>query len=140
MNREELERSIHAFYASRLSNDAETVLAEFAPDGEFVMEGSQRFSPVVAANAKAQGAQEFADMIRQVVGLWDWRKQEFVSILIENDRAAVCYDLTTVFTPTGEEITTRLVDLWTVEDGKIKSLHEFVDTALVAALAAKVEG
>lgn len=59
------------------------------------------------------------------------------SMTIDGDWAAVHYRLDAVFIPTGETVNSEVLDLLTVEDGKITSYVEFVDTAAVVALAGK---
>ena len=133
MQREEFERTLSEFYATRMSNDADLVLGLFAKDAAFEIVGSPEESPAMRASAESP---DFADIMREVVKTWVWKNRKPLSTLIEGDSATAMYELTVVFTPTGEEITMRIVDIWHVEGGKIKTLTEFVDTALLARLAA----
>lgn len=89
------------------------------------MAGSSAASPVVACSNDA-------DALRRL----GWRSQEIHSITLQGNRAAVHFKLVAVFTPTGAEVRTELLDLVTVVDDKVTDLVEFVDTAHVAQVVA----
>jgi ketosteroid isomerase-like protein len=57
--------------------------------------------------------------------------------VIEGNRACVLTRASFVFTPTGETVHSELGHFWTFENGKATEVVEFMDTALVAHLAAK---
>jgi ketosteroid isomerase-like protein len=126
---------IDSFYRSRLANDVSRCLAHMAPEATIRIAGSPDSSPI-ASSSKSPGAMR--QHVAQLVGGWDWHSQKIHSVTIQDDRAAIHYELTTTFKPTNTRVTSELIDLLTVRDGKITSYIEFVDTALVANLASKV--
>ena len=93
MDRKDVEDVVKQLYSTRLTNDPEQVIPVFADDSIFEMVGADKFSSVVTARGADKN---FADLIRQVVSTWDWKRQEIRSILNEGDKAAVHYELTTV--------------------------------------------
>lgn len=124
---------VEGFYRSRLANDVDECLKYFAPDANCRIAGSPEASPVaVSANDESSLRRHLSELI----AAWDWRAHEVESMTVDGDRAAVHFRLTTAFKPTGDVVSTEVVDLFTVRNGKIVSFVEFVDTALVAKVAA----
>ena len=52
------------------------------------------------------------------------------------DRAAVHWRAKVTFKPTGKSAVTEFCDLWTIRNGKMTSLIQFIDTALVGHMVA----
>jgi ketosteroid isomerase-like protein len=130
MNNSEMRSLIDSVYKARLANDSEACLAHFSEDAGFRIAGSQDASPIAGAAASVR------QTISELVATWVWKSQEIRSITIEGNRAAIHFALETVFAPTGALLRTELLDLVTVEAGKIVSLLEFVDTAHVGQVVA----
>jgi ketosteroid isomerase-like protein len=62
---------------------------------------------------------------------------ELYNRVIDGNTAAVRYKLTTVFNPSGELITTEIVDVVKVSEGRVVEFHQFVDTAAIERLVAR---
>ncbi len=71
-----------------------------------------------------------------LIGAFEFRNHEIVSLIVDGPRAAVHTRVRVRAAGTGEEVTTEMVDLITVRDGKIVSFLEFCDTAMAAKLMA----
>jgi hypothetical protein len=54
--------------------------------------------------------------VTELVRVWTWKDMEIYSRVIDGDTAAVRYKLTTVFNPSGELITTEIVDVVKVNE------------------------
>jgi ketosteroid isomerase-like protein len=61
---------------------------------------------------------------------------EPVTTVIEGDRAVVHWKARVRATATGQEAETEFVDILRVENGKIVSFKQFVDTALASRMVA----
>jgi len=134
MQRDAIVALIDVYYRSRLANDVDRCVAHFAPDASIRIAGSHDASPIAGSSS---GPMAVRRQTIELIGSWQWLSMRIESMTIEGDRAAVHFQLTTRFQPTGDVVSSELLDLLTVRDGKIVSLVEFVDTALVALLVAK---
>ena len=126
---------VEAFYQSRLANSVEECLKHFAPGASLRIAGSQDASPIAAS---ASDESSFRHKVSELVTTWEWRSLDVESITVEADRAVVHFRVTAAFKPTGDVVTSELVDLFSVKSGKIASIVEFLDTALAARLAEKL--
>ncbi|MAP95218.1 MAG: hypothetical protein CMK07_09745 [Ponticaulis sp.] len=117
----------HYFYEARLSNDPELLLELFHPHAEIRLPGLLEPGEYMSAE----------DMTRTIIKLWRWQKQDIQKIVVNGDQIAVYYELTVVYAPIEEEVTTELCDIVTFKNGKIVSFIEFADTNLAKRLEAK---
>jgi ketosteroid isomerase-like protein len=134
MDRDQAIGLIEAYYASRLANDVERCVAHFTDDARLRVAGSRDASPIAGSSS---GAFALRRQAIELIGAWEWLAMRIESIMVEGDRVAVQFQLTTKFRPTGDLVNSELLDLFTLRKGKVASLVEFVDTALVALLVAK---
>jgi ketosteroid isomerase-like protein len=132
--RDDVVALIESFYQARLANDVDRCVAHFAPDASIRIAGSHDASPIAASSS---GPMALRRQTIELVGAWQWLSMRIESMTVEGDRVAVQFQLTTKFRPTGDVISSELLDLFTVRDGKVASMVEFLDTALVALLVAK---
>ena len=58
---------------------------------------------------------------------------DLVEIIASGNRAATRQNVRMKSHATGEIVESQISDWWTVEDGKVASIQEFADTALIAA-------
>ena len=134
MDRDKTVALIEAYYASRLANDVERCVAHFTDDARLRVAGSRDASTIAGSSS---GAFALRRQAIELIGAWEWIAMRIESITIEDDRVAVQFQLTTKFRPTGDLVQSELLDLFTLRDGKVASLVQFVDTALVALLVTK---
>ena len=57
--------------------------------------------------------------------------QKMLSMTADGDHATVHWRAKVTFKPTGKSAVTEFCDLWTIKNGKMTSLIQFIDTALV---------
>ncbi|HEX7034149.1 MAG TPA: nuclear transport factor 2 family protein [Pseudomonadales bacterium] len=134
MDRETIVELIQAFYQSRLANSIDSCVGHFAANARLRIAGSTEASPI----AGSSGPETLRRHVAGLVADWEWRSMEIRSLLIDGNRVAVHYRLGTRYVPTGDVISSEIVDLIEIsDDGRIGSYIEFVDTAATAALAAK---
>lgn len=118
-------------YKARLANDASAMASHFARDGYFEMIGSPDTAPV----AKGRGMTQLLTLMQYLVSVWKWEDQQFRVVTVDGHDASFMYEVRATHIPSGRQVVTMVNDIWTVQNEKIKSLYEFVDTALIASLA-----
>jgi ketosteroid isomerase-like protein len=134
MNEESVKAVVEAFYRSRLANDVERCVAHFVADGAVRIAGLPRHSL-----GDGGGAESLRQIYVDLIAAWEWRRMQIESMTIQHGRAVVHYRLDVVFRPTGEAFQTELLDVFTVRESKISSIVEFLDTARVEQVVAKVQ-
>jgi ketosteroid isomerase-like protein len=134
MTRTEFERWLQDFYEARLSNDVERCMGFFTARSTFQLAGSAKASSIARASDSLAAIR---DQVGELVRTWTWKKMETYNRVIDGDTAAVRYQLTTVFNPSGELITTEIVDVVKVSESKVVEFHQFVDTAAIERLVAR---
>jgi ketosteroid isomerase-like protein len=72
--------------------------------------------------------------LEELIRVWQWRAFDPRAIVIDGGQIAVHYSLTATFTPTGQTVTTEVVDLITFDGFKVLTFTQFVDTAALAQL------
>jgi ketosteroid isomerase-like protein len=122
---------IESVYRHRLANDLEACLSLFSPDAVCRIAGSPEASPIAAS---CQGTAALRQLLSTLITTWEWKSQKIDSILIQDNRAVVHFQLAAIFKPTETPVNTEIVDILTVRDGKVTSFVEFVDTAHIARI------
>jgi ketosteroid isomerase-like protein len=130
MTRTEVEQIVKAGYAARAAKDLDAITRLFAPNGRFQLAGSPAHSPA----ATLTGETELRAGIGGLIQAFDFLEQEMLDSVIEGNKAAVRWRIRLKFNPSGEVVDTEIFDLWTIEGGRVASLLQFCDTALVARL------
>ena len=131
MSQDDVEAVARGYYEARLANDPAKCL-------EFLGAGTRiRIAGAPETNPIATDAQDVAAVkasVEELVGVFQWQSMDIRALLVDGDTAAVHYDLTATYVPTGSTESTEIVDIVRVADGQIASITEFVDTALVAKM------
>lgn len=130
-SRDELLSIIDRGYEARCSGDKEAVLAFLAPGATFCLNG-ERQQPLAGF---PQGYQPADAVIGALIDQFRFHSIERLESFIDGNRAAI-HTRIVVSAGDGDPVTTELFDLWTFDDdGKVVSLLQFADTALVAQMA-----
>lgn len=122
---------IERSYAARRRGDAGEATADFHDDGSFRFAASGTASKLAGT---VRGKQQIRDLVSQLTEAFTFLDQEFISIVIEGERASVHSNTTLRHNPTGVQVTTEILDHFLFKDGKIIEFVEFADTALVSQL------
>jgi ketosteroid isomerase-like protein len=130
-DRREVERLLAEVYAARKRGDLDGVCACFGDDPSFVMAGAREASPIAV---QCTDSATFRTVMSGLIATFAWLDHEILAMVIDGSRAAVHWRGRIRSTITGEEVVTELVDVITVQDGRIQALIEFADTALAAKL------
>jgi len=132
--RTEFEQWLRDLYEARLSNDVERCMQFFTPQSTFRLAGSANASSIARASDSLSAIR---DQVTELIRVWTWKKIDTYNLVIDGDTAAVRYQLTAVFNPSGELITTEIVDVVKVSAHKVVEFHQFVDTAAIERLVAR---
>jgi ketosteroid isomerase-like protein len=130
-DRSQIEKLLKEVYAARRRGDVDAVCACFAENPTFTMAGSQQASPIAVRCTDRDG---FRSMIAGLIKTFEWLDHDILSMIIDGPKAAVHWRGRIRSTITGEEVVTELVDVMTIDNGRIASLTEFCDTALAAKM------
>jgi ketosteroid isomerase-like protein len=129
--RNDIEALLRDAYAARKSGNVAAITKMFADNAHFELAGAPQASPIAL---RCTDRDAFQTVIAGLVKTFEFLDHEILSMIIEGNRAAVHWRSRMRSGITGEEVVTELVDLVTVENGKITSFLEFCDTALAAKL------
>lgn len=132
-DRAQIESLLKEAYAARKRGDVEAITQAFVPNPHFELAGARQTSPI--AIRCTEGSQ-FRTLMAGMIRTFEFLDHEILAMIIEGDRAAVHWRSRMRSGVTGEEVVTELVDLITIENGKIASFVEFCDTALAARMMA----
>jgi ketosteroid isomerase-like protein len=128
-----IEALLREAYAARVRGDVDATVRHFAEDAVFSLAGEKGASPIAM---RCTNCEALRTALAGLIGAFEFRDHQIVSLIVEGPRAAVHTRVRVRATATGEEVTTEIVDLVTVRDGKIASFLESCDTALAAKLTA----
>ena len=128
-DRQDIEKVVRDAYAARAAKDLDAIARLVMPNAEFQLAGSPATFP---AAARAQGSAQLVAAVKSLIETFDFLEQTMVESVIEGNKAAVLWRVKLKHNPTDQVFDTELFDLWTIRDGRVASLVQFCDTALVA--------
>jgi ketosteroid isomerase-like protein len=131
MDREAVRALIEQTYQKRDAGDLDQTLAAFHPAGRIQIAGSKALTP---AAVMVEGQGQLRTMLSDFIAAWAFDRREIISMVIDGDRAAVHSRVALRFVPKDKTVTTDILDLFKVQDGKIIELVEFLDTAAIGDL------
>lgn len=131
LDRETILRVVEKVYAARLRGDKETMRGYFSPGSVFRIAGQSHlmggmpFGPVDAVTA-----------IEGLIDLFQFHRMDRQQVLIDGATVVIRWMVETS-SAGGPRVETELCDIWALdEEGKITSIVEFGDTALIAQMLA----
>ena len=130
-DKEAVRRLIEHAYAARAAGNVDGIMEAFHSDAKFELTGDAKLVEVAGACC---GHTDIRKTMTDLCGAFDFLNREYISFLVDGDRAAVHSRVTMRFVPKNLTFTTELVDLFKVQDGKVVELVEFADTALIKHL------
>jgi ketosteroid isomerase-like protein len=131
--RDSIEQLIKTAYDARVRGDIDAVVQHFADGATFSLAGCPASSSVAMSVC---GAQPLRDAMAGLVQSFAFSDMEPVTTVIEGDQAVIHWKARVRATATGQEAETEFVDILRVENGKIVSFKQFVDTALASRMVA----
>ncbi|MEZ5829131.1 MAG: nuclear transport factor 2 family protein [Hyphomicrobiales bacterium] len=132
-DRSEFKSLLQRIYAARVSGDMDVLRKDFTDDTTYVVAGSP---DVGAMTVAMSGHADVMGVFERMLANYKLSNFEFLDMLIDGDRAAVRWRATVHNAANGKTIDTELAHFITIENGKIASMIEFMDTALAARFVA----
>jgi len=121
-NRLEIDRLLRQLYAARVAGDLDGVCQTFANDAKFEIAGTSQTSPIAIS---ATGLDQIRTWLALLIKTFQMSDQAILSMIIEDAAAAVHWRAKIRSRITGATVSTNLVDLVQVRDGRIASYTEF---------------
>jgi ketosteroid isomerase-like protein len=128
MDRQELLDKIDKAYELRARGDATALAALFHEKATFAFAGHPKSLPGMPV-----GPTPVMSAVKTLIDAFTFHVVERTDALVEGDRAAVLSRVK-LTGPKGNTAETQFYDLWTFEQGKVLSIFQYADTALLAAL------
>lgn len=130
-SRDQILETIDAVIAARRNGDANAIHDRLAEGAQYRMAGAATLGGMVPADACCARM-----AVSGLIDLFEFHEAERLETLVEGNVAAVHWRIR-ASRPGAAAVDSELFDLWTFdEDGKIASVVEFGDTALMAQLLA----
>lgn len=127
LDREAMLTTIENGYAARMRGDKEALDRLWAPDATFRIAGAAMF---------AEGPADARAAVDALIDQVHFHSIERVATIIEGPRAAVHLSVT-LSVGDGPRHVVEVLDIWHfAESGRVQSMVEFSDTALIATLLA----
>jgi ketosteroid isomerase-like protein len=118
----EIERLLRELYAARAKGELDGVCRTFSNDAKFRIAGASHSSPVAIT---AVGMDEIRSWLALLIKTFQLEDQTILSMIIDGEQAAVHWRARVYSRITGTTVSTELVDLLQVRDGRIASYIEF---------------
>jgi ketosteroid isomerase-like protein len=131
--RADIESAVRSLYAARVKGDLEKVLAGFADDAVFGLNG--RGTQVAALATPSKGKAALRPLMKDLIDTWrfdDWKE---LALLVDGERALLHWTARVTCLPTNKTEQFEVFDLITFRDGKVVDHRQSTDTALMKALA-----
>ena len=120
-------------YQARVQGDLEKVMSYFHPECRFQLMGAPEMIPACSPHCGCDAVREHMAGLIETFG---FSKFETLDLIVEGDRAAYRWRADVTFRPTGRTQNFEALDILTFEDGKVRNITQFTDTASVMQLAA----
>ena len=115
-------------YAARDQGRLADLMSTYHPDAVFRLAGDKEALAVAGA---IEGHQNISGAMENFIGTFRFANRDVISMIFQDDRAAVHSRFDVTFVPTGNTFTTEVMDVFKFADGKIVELVEFADTAMI---------
>jgi ketosteroid isomerase-like protein len=134
MTVDEVKRIVQSAYAARANEDFEGLARIFSDDVEFRIAGSPSSFP---AAVDARGSAALVQSLRMLIETFEFLEQDDGDWVVDDDQAAVRWIVKLRHVPSERVITTEVMDLWTLRDGRVARFVQFTDTALIGGMMAE---
>jgi ketosteroid isomerase-like protein len=127
-DRDAIHRLVTQAYDARGKGHINSLMDAFAPHASFELVGDKEALHLTGA---FEGHANVRQALEEFIKAFEFIDRKITSFLVDGDRAAVHSTITVRFIPRDLTVTTKVVDLFRFENGKIAELVEFGDTALL---------
>lgn len=119
-------------YEARVQGDLDKVMSYFHPECRFHLMGSPDVGPACDLQT---GCAAVRDHMAGLIETFAFSKFETLGLIVEGERAAHHWRADVTFKQTGRTDSFEALDMLTFEDGKLRDLMQFTDTASVMRLS-----
>jgi len=128
-----IEALIRGAYAARHRGDLDALMEYLHPDCSYRLAGGPEAAEIFA---RPDGHSAVREQMAGLIDTYAFSNIEELALTIEGDRATLHWRADVECKPTGRSGSFEILDVFTLRDGKVKSLTQFTDTAGVARLSA----
>lgn len=121
-DRAQIDRLLREFYAARLGGDLDGLCRIFADNAKLEIAGASQSNPIAIS---ATGVSKIRTWLALLIKTSHLSDQVIVSMIIEDERAAVRWRAKIRSKITGATVPTDFIDLAEIRDGRIVSYTEF---------------
>jgi ketosteroid isomerase-like protein len=132
MDRSKAEELIKTVYGARVKGDVNEIMKFVSPDIVWEILGSNEHSKIALA---VKDMDTFRHTLSIIVENLELSNFEILTMVVEGDSIAFHWRAHVRNPKTGKAAESQVMDFWTVEDGKVTTIRQGVDTALTEWLA-----
>lgn len=126
-----IEALLRDAYAARVQGDLDKVMSYFHPECRFRLVGPADVAPACHPQCGCDAVREH---MAGLINTFAFSKFETLGLIVEGERAAHHWRADVTFVPTGKTENFEALDMVTFEDGKVRNIMQFTDTASVMRL------
>jgi ketosteroid isomerase-like protein len=120
-------------YQARMQGDLDKVMSYFHPECRFHLMGAPEVGPACTPQSGCEAVREH---MAGLIETFTFSKFEMLDLIVEGDRVAHRWRADVTFVPTGRTRNFEALDIVTFQDGKVRDITQFTDTAGVMQLGA----
>ena len=128
MQRSDAEALVNHMYGARTKGDIDTIMDRVTPDITLQLIGSTDHSKVAG---RAEGAAAFRQAIKSLSEDFVFANFKVLTLLADGDNIAFHWRADARHPKTDKTVATEVMDFWTLRDGKVASITQACDTAMV---------
>ncbi len=127
-----VEALIKDAYAARYRGDLDALMGYFHPDCSYRLAGGPEATPVFL---RPDGHEAVREQMAGLIATYVFSNVEELAMTVDGETATLHWRADVECRPTGRTGSFEIMDVFTIADGKLKSLTQFTDTAGVARLS-----
>jgi len=127
-----VEALIRDAYAARHRGDLDVLMEYLHPDCSYRLAGGPQAAEVFA---EPDGHAAVREQMAGLIATYAFSNIEELALTVDGDRAMFHWRADVECKPTGRTGAFEIMDVFTIADGKVKSITQFTDTAGVARLS-----
>ncbi|MCV9960486.1 nuclear transport factor 2 family protein [Pararhizobium sp. BT-229] len=135
-DRKVLEDIVTSFYEARAASDKAKLLSFAAPDFSFCIVASGKLAPMGQRVCEPALLDATVD---NLLADWDMTNIKTTRLYIDDDTVFAHRAGTIRYNPRDKEVETEFIDRFTIKDGRIVDMTEFVDTLMIAETVGLVD-
>lgn len=131
-DRAAVEALIRDAYAARHRGDLDALMGYMHLDCSYRLAGGPQAAEVFA---QPEGRAAVREQMAGLIAAYVFSDIEELALTVDGDKATLHWRANVACKPTGRSGAFEIMDVFTIVDGKLKSITQFTDTAAVARLS-----